>query len=153
LKYGEGNWEKGLPTSDVLNHAIEHLTTYVNLFREALSIEARYGTTSWNQRMANIRHFMSKYSLEDDHLAAAAWGIAVLMVQEDTQFFHDPLYEKESPREVSTPVTDQGLPRLSYDVSGGHSSNVKAPTPSGSNQSCVGQGPDGPSRRTSPNRG
>jgi len=81
LKYGEGNWEKGLPTSDVINHTMNHLTNYMNKFRVALSDP--------NTNMEYVRSRMVTESIIDDDLAAAMWGLAVLIYQEGTAFFHD----------------------------------------------------------------
>jgi len=82
LKYGEGNWEKGLPTSDVLNHIYEHLTSYSDAFRASMVRN--------NCNMKAVGIDMIGYMQEDDHLAGAMWGLAVLMHQEDNdKFYHD----------------------------------------------------------------
>jgi hypothetical protein len=57
-KYGEDNWKRGLPYHDIWNHIIDHL------------LHARDAQT--------IGHTST-----EDHLAAAAWGIAALMYFED----------------------------------------------------------------------
>ena len=49
LKYGDRNWEKGIPNDNLLNHLIAHI----------------------NQYMAGDR--------SEDHLAHAAWGLFALM--------------------------------------------------------------------------
>jgi hypothetical protein len=48
--HGRGNWKKGLPMEDTFNHVVDHL---------------------WMWRREG--------NANDDHLAAAAWGIMVLM--------------------------------------------------------------------------
>jgi hypothetical protein len=57
-RYGEYNWQKGLPLSDTYNHILAHL----NNFRDA----AMHGCDT-----------------EDDELAGAAWGIFTLMFFQD----------------------------------------------------------------------
>jgi hypothetical protein len=57
-KYGEHNWQKGLPLSDTYNHAIEHLLKAKEIM---LSGELFPGETP------------------DDDLAAAMWGLCTLM--------------------------------------------------------------------------
>lgn len=81
LKYGECNWEKGLPTSDVINHIYDHLTTYVNQFRVALR--------NSNGDMNFVQTCLRTDSKREDDLAAAMWGIVVLMHQEDSKMYHD----------------------------------------------------------------
>ena len=49
LKYGDRNWEKGIPNSNLLNHLIAHIQQYMR------------GDTI------------------EDHLAHAAWGLFALM--------------------------------------------------------------------------
>jgi hypothetical protein len=34
LKYGESNWKKGLPSSDVINHIIHHLSRWNEKFQQ-----------------------------------------------------------------------------------------------------------------------
>ena len=80
LKYGEGNWEKGLPTSDVINHIINHITSASNHFRIALT---------QTKDMELVRGSFHAAMQRDDDLAAAMWGLCVLMHQEETAFFHD----------------------------------------------------------------
>lgn len=83
LKYGECNWEKGLPTSDVINHIYDHLTAYVDAFRRSLKVN--------NGNMFLVKRDMEVASLHEDDLAGAMWGIVVLMHQEsfDGVFHHD----------------------------------------------------------------
>lgn len=81
LKYGECNWEKGLPTSDVINHIFDHLTRWVNTFRENLK--------HYNGDMLLVRRSMLELTKNDDELAGAMWGLVVLMYQEDSGMFHD----------------------------------------------------------------
>lgn len=57
-KYGEWNWQKGLPFSDTYNHIIEHLEKFKLML-------------------------MSGSNMTDDDLAGAAWGIFALMVFQD----------------------------------------------------------------------
>jgi len=80
LKYGEGNWEKGLPTSDIINHIINHITSASNHFRIALT---------QTKDMELVRGSFHAAMQRDDDLAAAMWGLCVLMHQEETAFFHD----------------------------------------------------------------
>jgi hypothetical protein len=90
LKYGEGNWERGLPTSDVINHIIEHLHAVQEEFRRLLTLAATdIDDTPWSQRMEIVRQGVDKFLEADDALAGAAWGIMVLMHQQRTKFFHD----------------------------------------------------------------
>lgn len=49
MKYGDWNWTKGMPVSDVLNHVLAHLVAYLG------------GDAS------------------EDHLAHAAWGLFAAM--------------------------------------------------------------------------
>jgi hypothetical protein len=53
VKYGEGNWLKGIPSSDLLNHALAHVHAYA----------------------AGDRG--------EDHLAHAAWNLFVVMHNEE----------------------------------------------------------------------
>lgn len=59
-RYGEYNWQKGLPISDTLNHVIDHLLRY----KEQLN-------------SPNVPFD------PDDDLAAAAWGVFALMYYEE----------------------------------------------------------------------
>jgi len=52
-KYGDSNWQKGIPSPDLLNHAITHIEAWRN------------GDTS------------------EDHLAHAAWNLCTLMYTEE----------------------------------------------------------------------
>ena len=52
-KYGDFNWEKGFPVSDILNHAIRHTYLYLSGDRS------------------------------EDHLAHAAWGLFAAMHSEE----------------------------------------------------------------------
>lgn len=52
-KYGDYNWEKGMPISDLLNHAIRHQFLYLSGDRS------------------------------EDHLAHAAWGLFAAMHSEE----------------------------------------------------------------------
>ena len=52
-KYGDRNWEKGIPISNLLSHTIAHIYDYLLGFRD------------------------------EDHLAHAAWGLFAAMHMED----------------------------------------------------------------------
>jgi len=43
-KYGENNWKKGIPVSDLLNHAIRHIYMYL----EGDVSEDHLGHAAWN---------------------------------------------------------------------------------------------------------
>jgi len=86
FKYGEGNWEKGLPTSDVINHTIEHILNWSDAFRESLKNNKGDMNQVWYE--------MRRHSQEDDDLAGAAFGLIVLMYQEANEFFHDDRFTK-----------------------------------------------------------
>lgn len=91
LKYGESNWQKGLPTSDVLNHAINHLLAYQDAFHNALIQcieESKQADTDYNV-MENVRILLMNKFHGDDELAGAMWGICVLMYQEKHGMFRD----------------------------------------------------------------
>lgn len=88
LKYGEGNWEKGLPTSDVINHVIGHLLAYQDCFRNNLYLGIIKGFEG-KELMEFVKQQMRAFTAHDDELAGAMWGISVLMHQEDTEMFHD----------------------------------------------------------------
>lgn len=95
-KYGEYNWEKGLPTSDVINHIIEHLLEYQDTFRN--SCKAFQGD------MSHVARDMESFSKIEDHLAGAAFGIAVLMYQEAAKgMIHDDSFTNSF-----APVNEQG---------------------------------------------
>jgi hypothetical protein len=96
LKYGEGNWEKGLPTSDVINHTIHHLTNYQNAFRDALTKNIHAGLIG-DDLMHAVRMTMSFHTRNDDDLAAVMWGCSVLMHQEGTGMFHDDQFPLSDP--------------------------------------------------------
>lgn len=55
VKYGDNNWRKGLPFSNILSHVMSHLVEY-----------------------------NKNTNAEEDHLAHALWGIAALIEQETT---------------------------------------------------------------------
>ena len=55
VKYGEGNWLKGIPASDLFNHAVRHMYLWLQGDRA------------------------------EDHLAHAAWNIFALMHFEETR--------------------------------------------------------------------
>ena len=96
LKYGEGNWEKGLPTSDVINHAINHLTRYQDAFRQALTRGIHNGYTG-QELMSQVMIAMHIHTRNDDDLAAVMWGCSVLMTQEITGMFHDDKFKLVEP--------------------------------------------------------
>jgi len=91
LKYGEGNWEKGLPTSDVINHIINHITQYSNYFRIALTTGIKNGLKGIDLTEYIVDSLQS-CSKADDDLAAAMWGLTVLMHQEENGMFHDDFF-------------------------------------------------------------
>lgn len=86
LKYGECNWEKGMPTSDTLNHTIEHLLSWADKFRESLK--------KHKGDMREVQKDMQEHARVDDDLAGAAFGLGVLMYQEQEGMFHDDTYKK-----------------------------------------------------------
>jgi len=107
LKYGEGNWEKGLPTSDVLNHTIAHLLTLQDAFRRGLAYVAQQEGT-WPERMQELCEGMNSLLEVDDHIGAAGWGLMVLSHQLENGFFHDPLFEQGA----TIPPTKETLDEL-----------------------------------------
>lgn len=92
LKYGESNWELGLPTSDVINHILSHIYNYQEKFRRALMVGGFEGLEG-AELMNHVQKCMRIASENDDDLAGAAWGIAVLMRQEQAEMFHDDKYK------------------------------------------------------------
>jgi hypothetical protein len=95
LKYGEGNWERGLPTSDVINHIMAHMLHLQDAFRRGLAyVAATEGT--WEDRMESVRYGLNSALEEEDHIGAVGWGLMVLCHQLDTQFHHDPLFERST---------------------------------------------------------
>jgi len=101
LQYGEGNWERGLPTSDVLNHVLNHITTWAEHFRRYLTAsgELEDDMQTWQERMDWVQNNMRRMSEIEDDLAGAVWGIMVLMQQEMDGFHHDRRFE-DGPLEV-----------------------------------------------------
>ncbi len=63
-KYGDNNWRRGMEFSNVINHVLEHINTYL----------------------------VTSDSGGEDHLAHAAWGLFALMEQEETRPDLDDLY-------------------------------------------------------------
>ncbi len=67
VKYGDNNWRRGMEFSNVINHVLEHINTYLS------------GSDSDGE----------------DNLAHACWGLMTLMEQEDTKpelndlYFHN----------------------------------------------------------------
>jgi hypothetical protein len=61
--FGDNNWRKGMPFSALMNHLMHHLAMY----------------------LAGER--------DDDHLAAAAWGLFAMMEQEETNPKMNDLYD------------------------------------------------------------
>lgn len=84
-KYGENNWRKGLPTSDVINHVINHLTLYMDYFQIGLAS---------SENAEQLTAMMRANSYAEDDLAGAMWGISVLMYQEEHGMFFDDLYKR-----------------------------------------------------------
>lgn len=95
-KYGESNWERGLPTSDVINHVMNHLTNWVEEFRSQMAYNINKISKDKEEIMSNVRMVMKSQSREDDDLAAAMWGLCVLMYQEETGMFHDDQFPLEA---------------------------------------------------------
>jgi hypothetical protein len=106
LKYGEGNWEQGLPTSDVINHTIAHLLHLQDAFRRGLAYVAQQEGT-WPERMEELREGMNNTLAVDDHIGAVGWGLMVLCHQLDAGFYHDPLFES-----ANVPPTKEQLDGL-----------------------------------------
>jgi len=113
LKYGECNWERGLITSDTINHIYDHLNTYTNYFREQL----KYSEGD----MSQVVNAMQSLSRNEDHLAGAAFGLVVLMHQEsEGKMFHDDSFKKpegftntqEQSVEQGTNYSDEFVKRL-----------------------------------------
>lgn len=84
FKFGECNWEKGLPTSDVINHTLDHIYRWADAFRESLKKNGS-DVPGMQNVLADMRH----HTREDDDLAGAAFGLIVLMYQEENGLFHD----------------------------------------------------------------
>lgn len=86
LKYGECNWEKGLPTSDIINHIYDHLASYADYFRQQLKFNGG--------NMNDVVNSMQSFSKNEDHLAGIACGLIFLMHQENQgKMFHDDLFK------------------------------------------------------------
>lgn len=66
-KYGENNWQKGIPRQQILASALRHIEAWRCFYEEAGDAEL------------NVAE-----ELEEDHLAAAVWGLLVLMQYEET---------------------------------------------------------------------
>ncbi len=64
IKYGDNNWRRGMEFSNVINHILEHINTYI----------------------------ANSDPDGEDHLAHAAWGLFTLMEQEETQPDMNDLY-------------------------------------------------------------
>ena len=96
FKYGETNWEIGLPTSDTINHIIEHITNYMDAFRES---HKKNGNDI--PGMQKVVSDMRRHSAIDDDLAGAIFGLIVLMYQEQSmKMYRDERFK------VSTGVSD-----------------------------------------------
>lgn len=94
LKYGEGNWEKGLPTSDLINHGLKHFSKLADAFRKLLTAGANCPIeATWEERMEAVRVNLRALLREDDDLAGAAWALATLSEQLETKFYHDERFE------------------------------------------------------------
>lgn len=68
-KYGEFNWQKGMPLGDTLNHIIDHLLVYAERVR---AIQAQH-PDDWQLQVRRCA------GIPDDDLAGAMWGCAALM--------------------------------------------------------------------------
>lgn len=67
-KYSDFNWEKGMPVSDLLNHAIDHIYAYLS--GERLTDEQR--------------KLESADKPFEDHLAHAAWNLMAALHSEES---------------------------------------------------------------------
>jgi hypothetical protein len=76
-RYGEYNWQKGLPISDTLNHVLDHLLKY----RERYYQQHHQG--------------LVPQGTPDDDLAAAAWGCFTLMWYEENNRAKNPTAIRE----------------------------------------------------------
>ena len=110
LKYGESNWERGLPTSDTINHIMHHLTSWTETFRQAMIGAMNLGITDEKEVMDYVLSHMKEHSNTDDDLAGAMWGICVLMRQEETAMYHD---EKFPIKTIPGVVKSTGLSQRS----------------------------------------
>lgn len=78
LKYGDYNWEKGLPLTDTLNHTIEHLFKFRDRLAELRKLPP-------DIRSQEIRNYWLdvKGNGTDDDLGAAMWGCMALITYLD----------------------------------------------------------------------
>lgn len=94
-RYGDNNWRKGIPFSNLLNHVIKHIFDYLE------GVET-----------------------DEDSLAHACWGLMALMEQESEHpemndlYFHNLLLEKMASNMINCPHLDKDcgseLPDGSY---------------------------------------
>ncbi len=75
--YGDNNFRKGMPYSNLLNHVISHIFAYIT------------------GKDKELNHPMYIGIKIEDHLAHACWGLMTLMEQEETHpelndlYFHN----------------------------------------------------------------
>jgi hypothetical protein len=105
LKYGEGNWERGLPTSDVINHVMDHMLELVDSWRMGLAYVATQDAP-WEERMEQLRGGLNTLLDVEDHIGAVGWGLMVLCHQLENGFHHDPLYHTNTPPEAHVPARE-----------------------------------------------
>lgn len=101
LRYGEHNYKKGLEFDDTINHVVDHLMSYLRRRKrffelqqnEPSRLEQEYQMLMEGKARSTVAHsgdFPTQYipSLEEwmkasetdgDDLAAAAWGVLVMM--------------------------------------------------------------------------
>lgn len=64
LKYGQYNWEKGFPIGDLLNHALDHIITYLERTVDGVNEEDDLAHAAWNLLAAM---HMEKHHTELNH--------------------------------------------------------------------------------------
>jgi len=69
--YGEWNWQKGFPLSDLFNHIQEHLMAYRDRWQKAKEEHPE----ATDEEVC----ILIAATTNDDDLAGAAWGILTLM--------------------------------------------------------------------------
>lgn len=75
-KYGEWNWRRGFPLSDLLNHIVVHM----NAYRDRFVATKRLHPTLSDEQICSI----VECETVDDDLAGAAWGFFTIMELERT---------------------------------------------------------------------
>jgi len=74
-RYGEWNWAKGFPLSDLMNHTIDHLLIFRDRY---VALKLEHPELSDAEVCAMLVEERS-----DDDLAGAAWGIITIMELEE----------------------------------------------------------------------